>query len=98
MPELYGGHDRAEGHGPIPYPASCRPQAWSAASAIAVLVALVGTRPDVPAGIVRVEALEGFGPLLVDGLRVSNASVTVRLQQSGPPDVRGVPASLTLQV
>jgi len=98
MPELYGGHDRAECHGPIPYPASCRPQAWSAASAIAVLVALVGVRPDVPGGTVRVEALEGFGPLLVDGLRVSDATLTARLQQSGPPDVRGVPASLSLQV
>ena len=97
MPELYGGHDRAECSGPIPYPASCRPQAWSAASAIAVLVALVGVRPDVPGGSVRVEALEGFGPLLVDGLRVSGATLSVRVPRSGRPEVKGVPASLKVQ-
>ena len=97
MPELYGGHDRAGRSGPVPYPAACRPQAWSAASAVAVLAVLVGVRPDVPGGTVGVEALEGFGPLLVDGLRVSDATLAVRLPQSGPPEVRGVPASLTVQ-
>ena len=97
MPELYGGHDRAECSGPIPYPASCRPQAWSAASAVAVLAVLAGVRPDVPAGTVRVEALEGFGPLLVEGLRVSGATLAVQLAEPGPPEVSGLPASLTVQ-
>jgi glycogen debranching enzyme len=40
MPELHGGDGLAVTGRPVPYPASCRPQAWSAAAAIAVLGAL----------------------------------------------------------
>jgi len=40
MPELYSGDPITEVPAPLPYPAACRPQAWSAAAAIAVLDAL----------------------------------------------------------
>ncbi|WP_022908852.1 glycogen debranching N-terminal domain-containing protein [Aestuariimicrobium kwangyangense] len=40
MPELYGGQPSTEIFPPHPYPASCRPQAWAAASAIVVARAL----------------------------------------------------------
>ncbi len=40
MPELHGGDGLDVTGRPIPYPASCRPQAWSAAAAFAVLGAL----------------------------------------------------------
>lgn len=36
MPELHSGDSASEVPGPIPYPAACRPQAWSAAAAVAV--------------------------------------------------------------
>jgi glycogen debranching enzyme len=36
LPELYAGDDRADRPRPLPHPAACRPQAWSAAAAIAV--------------------------------------------------------------
>jgi len=98
MPELYGGHDRVLGSGPIPYPASCRPQAWSAASAIAVLVALLGVRPDVPEGTLNVEPLEGFGPLTVEGLRVLDAAFKVHLQPFGIPEITGVPPSIAVRI
>ncbi|WP_375390121.1 amylo-alpha-1,6-glucosidase, partial [uncultured Amnibacterium sp.] len=39
MPELHGG-DPALAGAPVPYPAACRPQAWSAAAAIVVRDAL----------------------------------------------------------
>ncbi|GAA4740431.1 glycogen debranching N-terminal domain-containing protein [Amnibacterium soli] len=35
MPELHGGDAAADGS-PVPYPAACRPQAWSAAAAVVV--------------------------------------------------------------
>ena len=47
LPELYSGGDKAGRRRPLPYPASCHPQAWTAASSIAVLAAHLGTRPDV---------------------------------------------------
>ncbi len=37
MPELHSGDPASSSARPVPYPASCRPQAWSAAAAIAVL-------------------------------------------------------------
>lgn len=44
IPELYAG-DSGVG-GPSPYPAACHPQAWSAASSVAVLSLLADVRVD----------------------------------------------------
>ncbi|MGN6446968.1 glycogen debranching N-terminal domain-containing protein [Amnibacterium sp.] len=41
MPELHGG-DPASAGSPVPYPAACRPQAWSAAAAVVVRDAVTG--------------------------------------------------------
>ncbi|UEJ81773.1 amylo-alpha-1,6-glucosidase [Brachybacterium halotolerans subsp. kimchii] len=40
LPELFGGQSADEVSAPLPYPASCRPQAWAAASAVPVAGAL----------------------------------------------------------
>lgn len=40
LPELFGGHGADTVWPPVPYPASCRPQAWAAASAAVILRAL----------------------------------------------------------
>lgn len=40
LPELFAGHHAAETWPPVPYPASCRPQAWAAAAAIPIAHAL----------------------------------------------------------
>ncbi|VXB97744.1 conserved hypothetical protein [Microbacterium sp. 8M] len=40
MPELHAGDARELGVDPVPYPASCRPQAWSAAAAVVCADAL----------------------------------------------------------
>jgi glycogen debranching enzyme len=40
MPELHSGDSSADASRPAPYPAACRPQAWSAAAAFPVAVAL----------------------------------------------------------
>jgi glycogen debranching enzyme len=37
VPELHAGEPASFGATPVPYPAACRPQAWSAAAAITVL-------------------------------------------------------------
>lgn len=36
LPELYSGEERRRGTSALPYPASCHPQAWSAAAAISI--------------------------------------------------------------
>lgn len=40
LPELFGGHPADEAWPPVPYPASCRPQAWAATSVVPVARAL----------------------------------------------------------
>jgi glycogen debranching enzyme len=41
-PELFSGDERTISQVPIPYPASCRPQAWAAASAVVIAQILGG--------------------------------------------------------
>ena len=53
LPELVGGIGRDELHVPVPYTASCRPQAWAAGASLLVLRGLLGLEPDVPGGVVR---------------------------------------------
>jgi len=52
--ELYSGDRRDRVSTPAPYPAACRPQAWTAASGVVLLAASLGLDPDVPGGVLRV--------------------------------------------
>lgn len=45
MPELHSGESSTEVPVPVPYPAACRPQAWSAAASVVVTTSLLGLRP-----------------------------------------------------
>ena len=96
LPELYGGDDRALLGRPVPYPAACHPQAWSAAAAVLLLQAATGLYPDVPAGTVRLAPLAGpdLGGVSVDGLRVAGTPVTVTVDRTGAASITGLPADL----
>ncbi|HEY0166066.1 MAG TPA: glycogen debranching N-terminal domain-containing protein [Jatrophihabitans sp.] len=90
MPELYGGQRAEPGRGPVPYPASCRPQAWSAASSIAIMAALLGPRPDAPTGSLEFRPLRPgpdgalpVGELTVTGLRFAGQPLAVELAADG---------------
>jgi glycogen debranching enzyme len=94
LPELYGGEDRAAFGAPVPYPAACRPQAWSAAAAVAVLQTALGLEPDVPAGELVVRPLPGapLGALSAAGLRIGGRPVGVVVDAAGRVRVEGLPA------
>lgn len=80
LPELYGGHQRSGANRPLPYPAACRPQAWTAASSVAILTALLGLRPDVPGGRLDVAPLSSpTGITRVEGLVVAGSPVSVQV-------------------
>jgi glycogen debranching enzyme len=73
---------------PAPYPAACRPQAWSAAAAIAVLAAQLGLHPDgdelgasppPPSGDIHVTGL-AVGARRFELRAASDGSVTVRAE------------------
>ncbi|MEV0775281.1 glycogen debranching N-terminal domain-containing protein [Streptomyces sp. NPDC050428] len=97
LPELFAGHGSAVDSVPAPYPASCRPQAWSAASAVALLQAALGLEADVPGGTLRFSprAAESLGPLNLTGLRVAGAPLAVRLDATGQVQV-DAPDALTV--
>lgn len=77
MPELHSGDSRAEASAPVPYPAACRPQAWSAAAAVSVLSTLLGLQPR--GEMVEVKPLaSSSGALTVHGVRIAGRAVTVR--------------------
>lgn len=88
LPELYGGFAASAG-APVPYPAACRPQAWSAAAAVSALTTLLGLDPDVPSGVLRVRPLHPapVPGLAVSGLRLAGEELTVELDADGRPQV-----------
>ena len=77
MPELHSGDSAADTATPIPYPAACRPQAWSAAAAVAVLSARLGLRADAQRGTLEVSPSDGAGRIHVDGIRFAGESRTI---------------------
>ena len=68
LPELYSDDG-------VPYPAACRPQAWSAAAAVAVLTALLGIDADVPHNRLSVRPIAG--PVAVSGLVAGERPVSI---------------------
>jgi glycogen debranching enzyme len=84
-PELFSGDPRSSYPVPVPYPAACRPQAWSAASAVVVLSAAIGLRPDVPAGRVDTAPVSPwpFGHTVVEGLSAGGDPLRVDVDREG---------------
>ncbi len=89
LPELYGGDSATDVSGPAGYPAACRPQAWSAAGAVAGLSVLLGLDADLPRGrvVVRPPAQRPFGDLSVHGVTLGSGALSVDVPRSGGPRV-----------
>jgi glycogen debranching enzyme len=82
MPELHSGDAASDISAPVPYPAACHPQAWSAAAAIAVLSTSLGIRPE-DNGTVSLTPLAGAGAIDADGLRIAGRSFGVSADADG---------------
>ncbi|WP_224276746.1 glycogen debranching N-terminal domain-containing protein [Streptomyces sp. LS1784] len=99
LPELFGGHPRELYARPVPYPASCRPQAWAAASAVAVLQSVLGLEADAPGRRLKVRARvpAGYESLRIDGLTVAGLPIEVTTDHTGAVDLRA-PEGFTVTV
>ena len=97
-PELYAGAGVLDR--PVPYPASCRPQAWSAASAAVLISVALGFEPDAPAGrlTLRPARPAAYGPMTVRGLRFAGQSFGVRVAPDGSAEVLDAPDGVDLVV
>jgi glycogen debranching enzyme len=51
LPELFCGLDRADIDTPVPFPTSCSPQAWSAATPFLLLRTMLGLEPTADGGL-----------------------------------------------
>jgi glycogen debranching enzyme len=97
LPELFCGFDRVEFQAPIPYPTSCSPQAWAAASPLLLLRTLLRFHPDVSNGRlwmapVLPPSLQG---LELERVPLMNTRLTVSASD-GVPQVTGLPDNISL--
>jgi glycogen debranching enzyme len=99
LPELFGGEQRTAGSRPLPYPAACQPQAWSAGAAILALRAVLGIEPDVPAGVVHVRPMRPapFARLTMEGMPLAGGRLGLILED-GIITVTEAPPGLTVTV
>ena len=97
-PELYAGSGVLDQ--PAPYPASCRPQAWSAASAAVLLSLALGFEPDAPAGRLVLHPVRpaAYGAMTVRGLRFAGHTFGVRCDADGSTQVLDAPAEVAITV
>lgn len=93
LPELYSGVEDLGWNAPDPYPAACRPQAWSAAAAVSVLQSLLGLVPDLPGGRVRFRPVlpAQLLPLQVDGFRLGGRPLSIGVDADGTASVSAPP-------
>jgi glycogen debranching enzyme len=84
LPEVFAGFSRSETPFPIPYPTSCRPQAWAAGTPVLLLQLLLGLEPERARHRVITKAPEGIpnwaGTLKLSGLRAFGLTWEARLE------------------
>ncbi len=95
LPELFGGLSRKEVGFPVPYPSSCSPQAWAAASPLQFLRTLLRLDPWVPHEKVWLDPIlpDRIGHLRVDRIPLGGRRVSVEVRD-GEVQVEGLPAEI----
>jgi len=85
LPELFCGFPRDQHPDPIPYPASCSPQAWAAAAPLQLLTTLLRITPRPRAGRLRcAPAIPGrYLPLQAAGLRIAGSRLALDVDHDG---------------
>jgi glycogen debranching enzyme len=92
LPELFAGLDRGEYDAPVPYPTSCSPQAWAAASPVQLTRALLRFEPRLAQDAVWVAPAlpRSFGRLRVEGVALGDDRVTLAVPSDGQATVEGL--------
>jgi glycogen debranching enzyme len=91
LPEALTGHDRRAVPTPLPYPGSQSPQAWSASATVQLLQVMLGLYPFAPAavlGLVRPRLPAWLPEVTLRGLRVGQATVTLRFERDADGSAR----------
>lgn len=98
LPELFCGFSRAEFTCPVPYPTSCSPQAWAAASSRLVLRSLLRFNPDIPHGRVQLRPMlpDRLLPMRLENVPLAGTRTSITVDEDGGLDVRDLPAGVRL--
>jgi glycogen debranching enzyme len=83
LPELFCGHSAEAGY-PVPYPTTCSPQAWSAATSFAFLQSILGVHPNAITKEIHLNPFftEGMNSLTVDKLFVGSGVLSLQLERN----------------
>jgi glycogen debranching enzyme len=100
LPELFGGEQRLDGMPPLPYPAACRPQAWSAASALLLIRCVLGIEAHVPDGRLCLRPVwpAPFARLDVRGLHVGGEPLSLNVTAGQGVWIAEQPHALDVEV
>jgi glycogen debranching enzyme len=81
LPELFCGFDRADYPEPVPYPTSCSPQAWAAATPVHLVRTLLRFDPWLPRGKLWVAPVlpAAFTPLRIEGVALGEDRVSLQV-------------------
>jgi glycogen debranching enzyme len=98
LPELFCGFDRGEFPEPVPYPTSCSPQAWAAATPVQLVRTLLRFDPVLPRARVWVDPVlpPAFAPLRVEGVALGAGRVTLEVSPEATL-VEGVPSGVEVR-
>ena len=98
FPELWSGFDREEFNAPLPYPTSCSPQAWAAATPFLLLRALLGLHPRIGDHhiVLSPQLPAEFLPLRIDNLQIGQNRISIEVDGGGH-HVHGLPESIELR-
>lgn len=93
LPELFCGFDRSEFPAPVPYPTSCSPQAWAAATPVSLLRTLLRFHPDLGNGRLGFHPAlpEAMVPLRVGNLALAGSRLALEVVDADRWDVHGLP-------
>lgn len=83
LPELFCGHGSELGY-PVPYPTTCSPQAWAAATSFAFLQAILGINPNAIQKEIHLNPffIAGMDSLTVDRLSVGDGVLSLELTRN----------------
>lgn len=84
LPELFSGFGVTEVNSPLPYPVSCSPQAWAAATPVMCLQALLGIQPEIAGNAVHLNPVlpDGVDELTVTGIRIGKGELDVVMKRA----------------
>ncbi|NTV40189.1 MAG: amylo-alpha-1,6-glucosidase, partial [Demequinaceae bacterium] len=84
LPELFCGFPRSDAPVPIPYPTSCSPQAWAAATPFEMLRICLGMEADTPRGGFTVCSVPSvIGNVRLQGLSLGDTKIDIEADERG---------------